>query len=214
MIVPYGMTRSPVAARLANISPVESLGGFHAEMYRARNFLTDKACQDVIAACEGRLRPSTIADPNGDAYFRTSSTSDLADSVPVARAIRQSIAELLGLPLANAETLQAQKYTPGQEFKAHCDWFRPGSDDYAKYCSVGGQRTWTAMAYMNNVEEGGETEFPRLDHLQEPEAGTLLMWNNQTLDGKGNPYTIHHARPVVSGEKYVVTLWFRERQWS
>ena len=81
---------------------------------------------------------------------------------PVAQHMAEMIARLLDLPIENAEQMQAQRYDVGQEFKPHCDWFQPGSESYAEHCSVSGQRTWTAMAYMNDVEEGGETTFPRL----------------------------------------------------
>ena len=32
-------------------------------------------------------------------------------------------------------------------------------------------------------------------------------------DGAPNPYSLHAARPVAQGTKYVVTKWFRERTW-
>ena len=200
------------ARRLASIPPIENLGNDKVEIFRARGFFTEAACRDVIHHCD-EMRPSTVADANGDMAFRTSSTSDMDDNIPVARHIRQTIASMLGIPITKAEPLQAQRYLPGQEFKPHCDWFRPGSDDYDRYCLKSGQRTWTAMAYMNDVAEGGETEFPLIGHIQSPEAGTLLLWNNLTAEGQVNPKTLHHARPVLAGNKYVVTLWFRERDW-
>ena len=205
-------TMTMSAKRLASIPPVEALGNGEVEIFRARRFLTEAACGEVIRHCNA-MRPSTVADGNGDKAFRTSSTCDMDDQIPVARHIRQTIASMLGVPLSRVEPLQAQRYFPGQEFKPHCDWFRPGSDDYELYCSKAGQRTWTAMAYMNNVDQGGETEFPLIGHIQTPEAGTLLLWNNLTSNGQVNPQTLHHARPVVAGSKYVVTLWFRECDW-
>ena len=200
------------ARRLASIPPIENLSKDKTEIFRARGFFTEAACRDVIQHCDA-MRPSTVADTNGDSAFRTSSTCDMGDEIPVAHHIRQTVARMLGIPLAKAEPLQAQRYLPGQEFKPHCDWFRPGSKDYEQYCSKAGQRTWTAMAYMNNVDQGGETEFPLIGHIQTPEAGTLLLWNNLTSNGQVNPQTLHHARPVIAGSKYVVTLWFRECDW-
>jgi prolyl 4-hydroxylase len=42
----------------------------------------------------------------------------------------------------------------------------------------------------------------------------LLIWNNALPDGAPNQNTLHAARPVIKGTKYVVTKWFRTRKWS
>ena len=36
-----------------------------------------------------------------------------------------------------------------------------------------------------------------------------LAWNNLLMDGSPNPATLHEAMPVLRGQKYVVTKWFR-----
>ncbi len=204
---------SAQARRLSAIPMIQNLGRHRAELYRAPRAFTAQACREVIAFADGQNRPSTVADSNGDHEFRTSTTSDMPNDHPVAQHMAEMIARLLDLPLENAEQMQAQRYDVGQEFKPHCDWFRPGSESYREHCLRSGQRTWTAMVYMNDVEMGGETAFPRLGVVQKPEAGTMLMWNNQTSEGEVNPWTIHHAMPVLEGSKYVVTLWFREKSW-
>lgn len=154
------MTRrpSPTALRLAKIPQVQRLSE-HTEIFAAPDFFLPAFCDEVIAHSEANLRPSTLADDNGDRAFRTSTTSDLPDTLPAVAHGRQAVSRLLGLPLSHAEPLQAQRYTVGQEFKPHFDWFRPDAPDYERWCGVAGQRTWTAMAYLNTVEEGGETLF-------------------------------------------------------
>lgn len=202
-----------VGTRLRSHPIVQGVGNGGAEAFRAPAFLTSKACEMLIAMIDADNRPSTVADFNGDYAFRTSSTCNMSSDSPVVTAVRGSIANLLGIPLENTEPLQGQVYEVGQEFKPHNDWFRPDSNDFARYCTIGGQRTWTAMAYLDRVERGGETLFPMLDVEVVPEPGTLLTWNNLCPDGKPNPKTIHHAKPVAAGRKHVVTLWFRERSF-
>ena len=61
---------------------------------------------------------------------------------------------------------------------------------------------------MNDVEEGGETEFSRLGVEVQPKQGCALIWNSLNPQGMPNPNTVHQAHPVLRGEKYVITKWF------
>jgi prolyl 4-hydroxylase len=47
-----------------------------------------------------------------------------------------------------------------------------------------------------------------------PKIGRILIWNNMALDGSPNPWTIHEGLPVERGSKYIVTKWYRERQFA
>ncbi len=183
------------------------------EMYILRDFLSAEACTAIIARIEAHNRPSTITGENADSAFRTSSTCDLPSRDPHVAALREGLSALSGLPLAHAEPLQGQRYEVGQEFKAHTDYFEPDKSEFAKYCSVAGQRTWTFMIYLNTLEAGGATRFKVADKIIQPERGKLVCWNNRRPDGSPNPATLHHAMKVRKGRKYVVTQWFREKPW-
>lgn len=202
------------ASRLMRHPMIKQVGNGKAEMFIAPNFLTSDGCQRLIALIDRDRRPSTVADPNGDTRFRTSETCDMKSDDPVVADISGSIFGLMGIDAAFAEPVQGQRYDIGGEFKLHCDTFRPGSDDYDRYCRVAGQRTWTAMVYLNVPAEGGHTLFPHLDVDMKPQLGTMLMWNNLAPDGSINPMTAHHATPVVRGRKDIITQWFRERHWG
>ena len=97
----------------------------------------------------------------------------------------------------------------GEEFKAHTDFFE--KDQMQEYGGARGQRTYTFMIYLNDVEEGGETEFLHLNHTFKPKKGTAIAWNNLTENGSVNPNTMHQAHPVLKGNKAVITKWFREK---
>ena len=70
------------------------------------------------------------------------------------------------------------------------------------------------MGYLNSVEEGGATNFPKIDLTIPPQAGVLLVWNNMARDGRPNPRTLHAGMPVMRGIKYVLTKWYRAHAWS
>jgi hypothetical protein len=57
---------------------------------------------------------------------------------------------------------------------------------------------WTL--YLNDVEEGGETEFLYFPKRIKPKTGTLILWP------AGFTHT-HRGNPPLSNEKYIVTGW-------
>jgi len=183
-------------------------------LFIRKRFLDEAECAEIIRLIDEKRRPSTIADDMGDPAFRTSETCDL-DSIDAAvAALDEKIIALTGLDPAYGEPIQGQRYAVGQEFKAHTDYFEPNGADYPVYCSVAGNRTWTVMIYLNDVQAGGATRFTAIDKMVQPERGKLLAWNNRLPDGAVNPSTIHHGMKVRAGVKYIVTKWFRERPWG
>jgi prolyl 4-hydroxylase len=183
-------------------------------LFIKKTFLTPGECAEVMRLIDANRRPSTLANYNGDAAFRTSETCDLDGNEPIVKAIEDKIAAFSKLDPAYGEPIQGQRYEVGQEFKAHTDYFEPQGEDFEKYTSVAGQRTWTVMVYLNEPGAGGATRFKAIDKLVQPETGKLLAWNNRRPDGRPNPSTIHHAMKVRAGVKYVITKWFRERPWG
>lgn len=181
------------------------------ELFILRDFLDAATCAALIERIDEQRRPSEIADDQGIASFRTSETCDLDWRDPVVAEVDEKIAGLLGLPLGASEPLQGQRYAPGQEFKPHTDTFEPGGYDYYLHTAGTGQRTWTAMIYLNEPEDGGATRFKRIGKTIQPELGKLVAWNNLLPDGRPNPATLHHGMKVRRGTKYILTKWFRER---
>ena len=183
-------------------------------LFDRRNFLPHDLCDALIALIDRDRRPSTIADPNGDDYFRTSETCDLPAHDPAVRNLEARLLALSAIDPAHGEPVQGQRYDVGQEFKAHTDYFEPTGEDFEKYCSAAGQRTWTFMIYLNDVEAGGATRFKVVNKMFRPEKGKLLCWDNHRPDGSLNPATLHHGMKVRKGVKYVITKWYRERHWG
>jgi len=181
------------------------------DLFIMRDFLDHTLCAALIERIERQRRPSTIADDTGIASFRTSETCDLDPSDPAAAEVDSRISALLGLDPSLGEPIQGQRYAPGQEFRAHTDTFNPGGYDFYVHTSHGGQRTWTAMIYLNEPEEGGATRFKTIGKTIRPEQGKLLAWNNLLADGSPNPATLHQGMKVRRGAKYIITKWYRER---
>ena len=199
---------------LASTDRVQRVPSDKIELFQMRDFASPQLCQQLMALIERDRRPSTLADAGDDRYFRTSETCDLPEADEAVREIEQLLTKLNGIDPSYGEPLEGQRYEVGQEFKPHCDYFNRGGRDWDRYCAVAGQRTWTFMVYLNDVEAGGATRFKAVNKTFRPEVGKLLCWNNRRLDGSENPNTIHHGMKVRKGVKYVITKWYREKVWG
>lgn len=182
-----------------------------AHFYLLDNFLSADECDELVRRIRANCRASTTTNPDEpDKYFRTSKSSDLsANADAFIEDIDRRIAGYMGFEPERCEGIQGQYYQVGQQFKAHTDYFEPDTDEFRKYGGSQGQRTWTFMIYLNDVEEGGETEFLKLDLAVRPAKGMAVIWNSLHPDGSVNPDTLHWAKPVLRGEKFIITKWFR-----
>jgi len=189
--------------------PVET-----ADIYAASDFLSSDECGHLIALIDEVAQPSEVFDETYRPNYRTSYSGDVDPGDSFVRMVERRLGDLLGIDLSWGETFQGQRYQPGQQFKHHCDWFDTASEYWKEEIGRGGQRSWTAMVFLNDVEEGGETEFPELGISIPPQQGALLLWNNADREGVPNKNTMHAATPVVRGVKYVITKWFRTRPWG
>ncbi|MGK6320461.1 prolyl hydroxylase family protein [Sphingomonas sp. DT-204] len=208
-----GFPAEPVIESIMAHPGVQRVPSPKLTLFMLRDFLEPALRANIIAQIDANRQPSTVADDNGDAAYRTSETCHLSDHDPAVAEIDRRIAALTGLDLRHGESMQGQRYAVGQEFRAHTDYFDPHGLDFQTHCAVPGQRTWTVMIYLNDVEAGGATRFKAIDKIVQPEAGKLLAWNNLRPDGRVNPSTLHHGMKVRAGTKYVITKWFRERHW-
>jgi len=203
-----------VRARLAADPSVYRLPAEGAEIFGVADFLDKGECDRLIALIDAVAKPSTLFDPENPLRYRTSYSGDFNRDDSFVRMIERRLCDLIGLPEAWAETFQGQRYEVGQEFQNHFDWFETTAAYWPGEARRGGQRSWTAMAYLNAVEEGGETEFTDLHFAVPPQPGALLLWNNATVDGRPNRMVQHAGKPVRRGKKYIITKWFRTRRWG
>jgi len=203
-----------VRARLEANPDIYKMPLEKAEIYALGEFMSEAECAKMCGLIDQVAKPSKAFSASYSSAFRTSYSGDVDPWDPFVQKITRRIDDLLGLPAEFGETIQGQRYLPGQEFRAHCDWFHTDSDYWEGEQHRGGQRSWTAMVYLNQVEEGGTTDFTGIGTSIQPKTGVLLAWNNALPDGKVNRWTLHAATPVVKGEKYIITRWYRTRKWG
>jgi prolyl 4-hydroxylase len=203
-----------VRARLDADPAVHRVAIDRADIYTVGGFLGAEECAHLIEMIDHVAQPSRTYDPDNPLPYRTSHSGDVDAQDSFVRMVNRRLSDLLGIDERWGEAVQGQRYHPGQEFKEHFDWFDTAAAYWPKERDSGGQRSWTAMAYLNDLPEGGATTFSRLGLSVQPQAGALLIWNNALSDGTPNPDVSHAAQPVIDGVKYVITKWFRTRPWS
>jgi prolyl 4-hydroxylase len=66
------------------------------------------------------------------------------------------------------------------------------------------------MIYLNDVDQGGTTNFPAIKEALTPKKGRAVVWSSLKKDGSVDPNTSHQGTPVEKGEKWITTTWFRD----
>ncbi|WP_070120072.1 prolyl hydroxylase family protein [Bacillus marinisedimentorum] len=181
-----------------------------------KQVVSKKECQKLIDLAEQKLQPSAIVGQS-KTEISPARKSDQAqfryDCNAIVQKVADRIASIAGQPLNHAEDLRVIRYQAGGKFDEHFDAFDSSARLGKKHITKGGQRILTALLYLNTVHAGGETFFPALSLNVPPSQGDLLVFENCR---KGttvpHPLSRHGSHPLKSGEKWISTLWFREKR--
>ncbi len=203
-----------VRARLAANPAVYHANLEGMELYAIGGFLSPGECASLCTMIDAVAQPSLLHEVDYASGFRTSYSGDLDPANPLVAEVSARIDAVLGVAADIGEPVQGQRYEEGQEFKPHNDWFYTTEGYWPAEAARGGQRSWTAMIYLNAVEAGGSTFFIRAGLAIAPTPGVLLLWNNALPDGRPNEGTLHSGQPVEKGTKYIITKWYRTRTFG
>ena len=175
-----------------------------------RSLFTPEECRALVSLATPFLNPSVIVDPaSGQLRPDPVRTSDAAtfpwvDETPFIHAVNRRLAAVTGTAVEQGEPLQVLRYSPGQEYRKHSDAL-PNADN---------QRILTALVYLNEGFEGGETVFPSAELTLRGKTGDVLVFRNTDEQSKSDPRAIHAGLPVTSGTKWLASRWIRERPFG
>ncbi|KAL7520117.1 hypothetical protein ACHAWX_004862 [Stephanocyclus meneghinianus] len=181
------------------------------------NFLTDEECETMISLGHKSVyeRSKDVgalqADGSYDSVESNGRTSENAwcsyqkkcRDQDVPKRIHERIELVTGIKANYSEDFQILKYEPGQFYRKHHDYIELQAD---RQC---GPRILTFFLYLNDVEEGGATNFPLLDIAVKPKKGQAVLWPSVlNSDPKAKDYrTDHEAQDVVQGIKFGANAW-------
>jgi prolyl 4-hydroxylase len=176
--------------------------------------LSRSECEGLIAHARGLLKRSSVVNPlSGVGELHDARTSEGATfergSTALVRRVEQRIAALMSWPNEHGESLQILRYGPGAEYRPHHDYFDPKQPGTAANVARGGQRVASLVMYLNTPAHGGATVFP------EAKLEIAALRGNAVFFSYDVPHpmtrTLHGGAPVIRGEKWIATKWFRER---
>jgi len=186
------------------------------------NFLDDSEAERMIELGHEQKyeRSADVGTRKADGTYsksinqgRTSTNSWCLNSCytdPVARDIMDRIENVTGVPETNSENLQLLRYEVNEFYQTHND-FIPYQVN--RQCGV---RIMTFYMYLNDVEEGGGTNFPFLNLTVTPKRGRAVLWPS-VLDDQPNVQdsrTNHQALPVKKGIKFGANAWIHQRDYK
>ena len=172
-------------------------------LYVVNDFLSNDECDAFIEASEGKLQPSTVISPDKHIQHesRTSENCWIEHNAnDIVHEVSKRFSILVQMPIRNAEQYQLVYYKEGAQYKPHFDSFDYETEDGKKNWEPGGQRMITVIAYLNDVEEGGETGFLYPEMKVKPTKGGLVIFPS------AYPF-VHCGFKPISNDKYIVATW-------
>lgn len=188
-------------------------------------FLTPEECAHLIHLGEKKgMKQSQVGvaltDRKTDDNSRTSWTSYLVKGQDdIVKRIETRCALVALHPLTHMEPLQIVRYSHGEYFKEHHDYFR--DEDVKNKKGPKYQRTITIFIYLNDLpkdEKGGSTYFPESQPKRKvrPQMGKAVLFRDLLPNGKVDAKTKHAALPLQlqKSVKYGCNVWMTTENYE
>lgn len=182
------------------------------------SFVTPAVCDWLITRASGRLHRARVYDTQRGADVENAHRSNsiaefsLADADLVHVALQTRMAAACGIPIEQMEAPAVLHYDVGEQINNHFDFINPQTPGYAEEIARRGERVVTFLVYLNESYAGGETEFPKLGVKHKGTRGEGLYFVNALAGGGPDLRTLHAGRPPLSGEKWIVSQFIRDRR--
>ncbi|RKL65437.1 2OG-Fe(II) oxygenase [Salipaludibacillus neizhouensis] len=171
------------------------------------NVLSAEECDELISLSKDRVKRSKIGNSREVEDLRTSSSMFFQENESdLVTKIEKRTSQIMNIPYEHGEGLQILNYKIGQEYKAHYDFFS------SAHKAVRNPRISTLVMYLNDVEEGGETYFPKLNFSVTPKKGMAVYFEYFYDDHALNELTLHGGAPIIAGDKWAATQWMRRQR--
>uniref|UniRef100_H2YIA6 Fe2OG dioxygenase domain-containing protein n=1 Tax=Ciona savignyi TaxID=51511 RepID=H2YIA6_CIOSA len=128
------------------------------------------------------------------------STSFYPGESPFSSTYEMRVKNHTGLDPRNGGKFQITSYPQGVGYKLHTDCTEGNTDKRDRFATI--------LVYLNDVIEGGETQFTELNVTITPKRGRALVWTNMNNEGHCDVTSYHQASPVIRGKKFIIQRWY------
>mmetsp|Transcript_44649 Transcript_44649/g.112521 ORF Transcript_44649/g.112521 Transcript_44649/m.112521 type:complete len:375 (-) Transcript_44649:1844-2968(-) len=197
------------------------------------DFLSMEECDHIIARARPKLfKSKTYAGTGKQDEYSDTRKSEQAwlkhEYDDIIRNVTQRMTTLAKIPLVLGEDMQVVHYPQGGFYQSHHDYFDPkmypGGDN-----AKGKNRILTLLLYLNDVEEGGQTNFPMVNNTDFnydysscefgvsvfPKKGRAALFYSlypeDNLVAQLDPNSLHGGCPIIKGEKWLSNVWYSNR---
>ena len=183
-------------------------------VWKIDGLFTEEECDYVVGSAAPRLAPAVVIHPATGAPMQRPERSSHNAMLRAYQAdlvmhyVERRLAAAAAIPLENGEITSILRYRPGEEYRPHFDFL---SDNVYGGAALqqSGQRVATLLVCLNDEFSGGETSFLTPGIKWKGRTGDALLFRNVTDDGKPDLTTRHAGQPVTSGEKWLLSKWYR-----
>jgi prolyl 4-hydroxylase len=176
------------------------------------DFLPADDCDAMVQKSLPELTRSVtfVAQAKGimkETYWRKSDGATISNWFPPLRRLHLKLSQLLKVPVDHFEEVSILRYKQGERYVPHTDFF----DEQG--LKMGEQRAYSLVVFLNEVEGGGHTIFPRAGWKVRPIKGSALLWKNyKGNDRSDGDYSTYHGGCYPEGDapKWIATIWVHD----
>ena len=176
---------------------------------RVSRLFSSAECDYLRRLADPRFEASTVNDSQGQMIADPIRTSDGATlhwmiEDPAVHTLNRRLAAATATQWDQGEAIQILRYKPGQQYRPHFDFVRASEN----------QRVLTALVWLNDDYDGGETAFIKTGLSVQGRKGDCLIFRNALADRNVDPLSEHAGLPVTRGTKFLASRWIRESRWT
>jgi prolyl 4-hydroxylase len=200
----------------------------HQGLFAMDDFLSAKEADAILAQVQNYATISSeVVQPTlPTCGFRRSTTwvffGQQREQAPLPHDLLARIEGATHISRDHYEATQVVKYKPGDFFSDHydsspCDHIGDHKIEGLENiklrdslsCDDSARRQGTLIVYLTDEKdgEGGATYFPKLDVRVMPKRGRAIFFRPTRPDGSNDPWMLHSAETMQSGEKYLLQQW-------
>ncbi|CAL1126628.1 unnamed protein product [Cladocopium goreaui] len=182
------------------------------DIFLVHDFFSATQCERLIRKAQqgDAMVPAGVFSPQGLKRSESRTSSQCLCPQREVPSLLHKVVELLGCPSRHLEACQIIRYEAGQFFAPHGDFSSNGTRSSAGFVDCA--RLATLFVYLNDVERGGETDFPNAAPPLRvtPSRGLAVVHFPASLDYVSDARrTRHQSLPAVD-EKWIFATWM----WS